>query len=372
VLPAILSETSISESQAGFAGSTFFLAYALASPVFAALTDKFRAKQLYLIGCGFALSGGLIFPWLGRSLDALVFSRIASGLGMAGLYMPGLRLLLQAVPPAHQQRTSALYTSSLALGLSVSFGVTGGLQLIFAWPAAFVAAACAAAMALTLVALVMPKRDVPSSQLSFFVRARAVLRKPGVGLVLLSSAGNSWEGFGFRTWWVTFLSFVATLPSNGSSKTLNFALATAFSGHVAMPVSALVAKLAESGQRYRVIACVGLVSVVTGLLLASMIHLSFWLVFVMSVLYICAIFADAGSLTPAMLVRVEPEERGAALALLAMAASTAACVVILLSGLVIEALGGLQSVLAWQGLIVPFAFGSAVTAFAMWRLGRLR
>ena len=196
------------------------------------------------------------------------------------------------------------------------------------------------------------------------------MRTRGVGWVLLAVAGNSWEGMAFRTWWVAFLSFVATLPGNQYYTGWNLALATAFTGLLAMPLSSLVAHRANTGRRHQVIAAAAGASVVAGAVLAVSIGMPFLIVFVLSIAYVCAIFSDAGSLPPALLARVSQADRGAALALMALSANSAAWAGVTICGVVLEVAGGKASIIAWQITIGVIAAGSLITSIAMLVLDR--
>jgi predicted MFS family arabinose efflux permease len=316
------------------------------------------------------IAGGLLFPFLDTGYPALVASRALSGLGMAGIYMPGLRLLLETLPPDQQSRGSSVHVSTLTLGLSASFAVSGALQWALGWQAAFLGAAVAAGLAMLVVGWGMPSPRPARSEGALLARLAKVYRTRGVVLVLASVAGNSWEGMAFRTWWVALLGFAVLQPGNEGLIWMNLALATAFTGLLAMPMSTWVARRAEAGRRHRVIAIAAGLSVVVGIGLAALLTAPFWVVFVLSVAYACFIFSDAGSLPPALLARVKPDERGAALALLAASANLAACLAIIACGVVLQLLGGATSLIAWQITLGVMAAGSLVTACCMLGLDR--
>jgi predicted MFS family arabinose efflux permease len=370
VLPALMADTGFSEAQAGIAGGAFFLAYAVGSPVFAALTDSQPPRRLYTLGAVLGIAGGLVFPLLDADYPALIVSRLLSGLGMAGIYMPGLRLLLETLPSAQQSRGSSVHVSTLTLGLSASFAVSGALQWAFGWPAAFLGAAVAAGLAMLIVTIAMPSPRPAPSEGALRARLGKVLRSRGVPLVLASVAGNAWEGMAFRTWWVALLGFAVMQPGQQSHAWLNFALATAFTGLLAMPISTWVARRAEAGRRHRVISVAAGASVIAAVALASLLTAPFWIVFALSVVYACTIFADSGSLPPALLTRVAPAERGAALALMAASSNVAACLAIIACGMVLDGLGGATSRIAWQVALVVMAAGSLVTTLCMLTLDR--
>jgi predicted MFS family arabinose efflux permease len=370
VLPQLREGTGLSEAEAGIAGGVFFLAYAIGAPLFAGLTDTRDARRLYIIGGALGIAGGLLFPLVDDGFAALVASRALTGLGMAGTYMPGLRLLIEALPADRQQRAAGDYASTLTLGLSASFALSGTLQWAFGWPAAFLGAAATAAAALALVRATMPSPRLAPAPRSLWRRLASVVRGRHVPLLLLAAAGNSWEGMAFRTWWIALLGFAAALPGNEAFSGVNFALATAFVGLLAMPLSAFVVRRAEAGRRHRVIALAAGSSVLVGAVLALMLHAPFVAVFLMTVAYLCAIFADAGAMPPALLARVAQADRGAALALLSAATNSAAFMGVVAVGFVLHAAGGAGSATAWQAAILAMAAGSAVTAAAMLAIDR--
>ena len=370
VLPALRGEAGFSEAQSGLAGGVFFLAYAIGAPVFAGLTDTRDPRRLYMIGGTLGVAGGLLFPFLDASFAALMASRILTGLGMAGTYMPGMRLLIESLPAGQQQRAAGDYASTLTLGLSASFALSGMLQWMFGWQAAFLGAAATAASALVLVRATMPATQLVPAATSLWTRLANVLRGRQVWLILLAAGGNSWEGMAFRTWWVALLGFLAILPGNEAFVGVNFAMATAFVGLLAMPLSAFVARRAEAGRRHLVIALAAGSSVVLGVVLALLLQMPFVVVFLLTVAYLCAIFADAGAVPPALLARGTPAERGAALALLSAATNAAAFLGVVVVGLVLHAAGGADTIGGWRAAILAIAAGSVVASAAMLAIHR--
>lgn len=372
VLPALRTATGISEAQAGIAGGVFFLSYAIGSPIFAGLTDTRDARKLFVIGCAIGVAGGFVFPMISDSYAALVLGRSLTGLGIAGTYMPGMRLLMESVPSQRQSLAAGGYVSALTLGLSCSFALSGLLEWWFSWQAAFIGAAACAALAMAIVGSTMPSTNPLPAQASLLARLSKASRARNLNFVLLAAAGNSWEGMGFRTWWVAMLSYTATVPGNESFGWLNFALATAFAGPLAMPISAWVARRAESGRRHRVIATAASSSVLVALTLGAFVDSTLPVAFFLSVIYMCAIFSDAGALTPAALACAPPEERGAVLALQSAASNIGAFASVIVSGWVLHICGGFGSSNAWRWTIFLLAAGSVVTALAMLRVDTRR
>lgn len=377
VLPSVLADRGLTPAQGGVAGGVFFLAYAIASPIFAALTDTRDAKRLCLIGCGLAGVGGLMFPLLDDGYGALLAGRAPAGLGMAGTYMPGLRLLTDAVEPNNRDRAVSIYTSTITLGTSGSFAAAALLEMVGGWAAAFSGAAVTAGLAALLIGAAMHFKSpaVAKSIEASRVAARfgRVLRIPQARLVALAAVGNSWEGMAFRTWWIGLLTFSAAQTDNGHWKGLNFALFSAAAGLLAMPLSVWVAARASAAppfRRHRIMAIAAASSIVVGLPLAMVVDGPFPIVFALTVLYLCAVFADAGAIPPAMLSCTPPEARGAALAVLSAAANAAAFAGATACGIALSLTGGITSANAWRAALFTMMLGAliAIAAFCALRV----
>ncbi len=375
VLPTVLADRHLSPAQGGFAGGAFFLAYAVASPVFAALTDTCDARRLYLIGCGFACAGGLVFPALDDGYHALLVGRTLSGLGMAGAYMPGLRLLTDAVPPDQRNWAASIYTSTITLGTSASFASAALFELLGGWPLAFTGAAAAALLGAVILAATMRAAPpaTPHHHQAFKFRSRfiTVLRIPEARLVALAAIGNAWEGMAFRTWWIGLLTFSAAQDGNTPWGGLNFALLSAVAGLLAMPLSVRVAAgvaAANASRGFAIITVAAASALLAGGLLVSIVDGPFPIVFALTVLYLCAIFADAGAIPPAMLTYTPAEVRGAALAVLSAASNLAAFAGTAACGFVLSIMGGTGSVNAWRAAVLSMMAGALIAIAGFWAL----
>lgn len=376
VLPSILTDRQFTPAQGGIAGGAFFLAYAMGSPVFAALTDTRDAKRIYLLGCMFACAGGITFPILDDGFVALVVSRVLSGLGMAGVYMPGLRLLVDAVAPDERNRAASIYTSTITLGTSASFAVAALLEMVGGWSAAFAGATAAAASGAALVVLFItrssPAMSVGSSR--FGARLTSILRIPKARLIALAAFGNSWEGMAFRTWWIGLLTFSATQAGNSVWTTSRLALLSALAGLLAMPLSIWVAarsaKATSAATGYRIVAGAAASSLIVGASLLMAMDGPFVVVFCLSVLYLCAVFADAGAIPAAMLTNTPPEARGAALAVLSATGNVAAFAGTTACGVVVGLFGGTGVVDAWRAGLLSIMVGATIAVGAFWRLSQ--
>jgi MFS family permease len=131
MLPQFIETWSLTNTQAGWLAGIVSAGYMLAVIPLVSLTDRWPARQLYLVSSvlsalscfGMALSDSL--------LPALAF-RAMAGIAMAGMYMPGLRALTHGVEGAIRARIAAWYTSSFTIGASLSF-LFGRVGMLLGW-----------------------------------------------------------------------------------------------------------------------------------------------------------------------------------------------------------------------------------------------
>ena len=127
LLPELTAAWSLSATGAGALTGAFFGGYRVAVPVLTALTDRMDARKVYLAATLLAAFGNAGLALLARDFVSGVIFQVVSGVGLAGMYMPGLKLLSDHVTGPKQSRYVAFYTSSFGVGASVSYLVTGAV-----------------------------------------------------------------------------------------------------------------------------------------------------------------------------------------------------------------------------------------------------
>ena len=99
LLPGFLAEWQLTNREAGWITGIFYAAYTVAVPVLVTLTDRVDARAVYLSGVALTVASHLGFaafvdgPWGAAAARAL------AGVGWAGTYMTGLKLLADRVEP---------------------------------------------------------------------------------------------------------------------------------------------------------------------------------------------------------------------------------------------------------------------------------
>jgi MFS family permease len=93
VLTTLQEEWHLSNLQSGLIASAFFFGYMLAVPLATALTDRVDARRVYLMGGLTAIAGLLGMSLLAYNFWTALLFMALNGAGLAGTYMPGLKIL---------------------------------------------------------------------------------------------------------------------------------------------------------------------------------------------------------------------------------------------------------------------------------------
>ncbi|WP_433265572.1 MFS transporter [Actinosynnema sp. CS-041913] len=160
ILPAVSRELHVSEATAGQLLTAFAIAYAISSPLLAAVTGRWERRTLLVVALGVSAVGNLLAA-LAPNYPLLLVARVISALG-AAVYTPGATLVATVLsPPDRRGRAVALVfgglTFSLVLGIPAGNLLGGplGYQGVFGLIAAITAVAAVA------VRVGLPRVDPP-------------------------------------------------------------------------------------------------------------------------------------------------------------------------------------------------------------------
>src|SRR6187397_1697933 len=159
LLPGMMRLWSLNNSEAGWITAIFYAAYIVAVPVLVTLTDRLDAKHVYLFGVGATVLGHLLFALIADGFWSAMATRALTGMGWAGTYMTGLKLLADQVDAKLMSRATAGHAASVGISGALSFACADLIAGIAGWRGAFFAAAISAALAWLLVVLVVPRRS---------------------------------------------------------------------------------------------------------------------------------------------------------------------------------------------------------------------
>jgi len=352
LLPELRDAWSLSNSQAGIVGGTFFAGYVATVSLSTALTDRVDARWVYLTGGVLAAAGGAGFGLAASGFWSAVLFQVVLGAGIAATYMPGLRLLSDRIAGPNQSRYIAFYTSFFGIGTALSFAIAGLVAPHYGWRAAFLVSALGPFLAALLVALFIrglrPQAPKALHLGALFPLAawRRVLANRAAAGFTFGYAAHCLELFGSRAWMVAFLAYSASMQS-GPAYPWNAAAIAAVINLIAVPASIAGNEVALRLGRRRWIVAVMSASGTSGIVLACGAPWHWAAVLAMLVVYAMLVMAESGTLTAGLVAAAPGDLRGAALGLYSLAGFAGGLAGPVVFGAALDLAGGAASHLAW-------------------------
>jgi len=372
LLPRLQQEWGINNSQAGFVSGAFFAGYMAAVPLLTGLTDRVDARRVYLVSCLTLAAALAAFALLAEGFVSAALCQAAVGAGIAGTYMPGLRVLTDNTAGPAQSRAVSFYTAIFGLGTSVSILASGWIADAWGWRAAFAGAAIGPAIAAAMVAFGMPASH--AGHAAPLLDFRPVLRARQVWPYIFGYAVHCWELFGSRSWLVAFCFFAQGAQSmqsqGGPGPWFWSPVAIAAIANLCGPPASIVGnEFALRFGRGRLIAVAMLASgILTGLLgFAS--ALPWFAIAGLAMLHMTLVMGDSSALTAGMVMHSPREARGATMAIHSMLGFGAGFISPLVFGAVLDLAGGNASAPAWSAAFLTLGAGAVI---APWLLGFTR
>lgn len=364
VLPSAAAAWQLSSAGAGWIGGSLFAGYAAAVPVLSGGADRFDGRWIVL---GSSLLGALCSLALAFVADGF-YSALAiqflAGIALAGVVMPGFVLLTHLVQGSQQPRYASIYSASYALGAAGSFFVAGVVNAIFDWRAVFLVGAIGPLLAAVAIAfLPRPPRHAPAESRSGFANALRNRRFMGFAI---GFAGNAWEVFAIRVWFVACLTWTSQLPGN-ELPFLNPAILSGIAALLGVPAGIMVAELAIRWGRARAIIATCIVSGLVCLSLAITAGGPVIPVMILLMMLQMTSFADVATLSVGAVTSVPPQERGAAMAVYSLLGYFAGFAGSVAFGLFLGWFGGAHTSGGWSAAFAMLILGPIVTSIAVWR-----
>ena len=154
-LPIIREEWGISDTEAGLINGITAAGSVIGALVLIPLTDKWRADHVLLGSALTTAIGHLLFPLVAENLASAAPLRLAAGLGLAGVYVTGTRIVAERFPTSVRARAVGIYVTCFYLGTAASFAITGALIPLLEWRGAYTAAAAGSFLTLVIYAFAL-------------------------------------------------------------------------------------------------------------------------------------------------------------------------------------------------------------------------
>ena len=127
-LPLIQSEWGIGNTSAGVIFSAYLAGYALSALLVLPLTDRLPTRWVFLASALVTVVGNLLFPIAAFEPVVATALRFLAGIGLVGIYMPGLRIISQEFPDSGRGAAMGLYVTAFYTANAASLLATGALM----------------------------------------------------------------------------------------------------------------------------------------------------------------------------------------------------------------------------------------------------
>jgi predicted MFS family arabinose efflux permease len=367
LLPELSKSWSLSATEAGTLTGAFFAGYMVAVPLLTALTDRVDARLVYRAATLLAAVANLGLALVARDFAGGLALQVLAGIGLAGMYMPGLKLLSDHVTGPRQSRFVAFYTSSFGVAAALSYFAAGTIAALLGWRYAFGLAAVGAAAAALLTLAVPRGAPAPSDARSALrlLDVRPVLRNRAAMTYVLGYAAHNFELFAVRGWIVVFLGFSASLQPVGALVWSAPAVAGAAT-LLGVVTSILGNEVAMRFGRRRFIVLVMIVTAVLAALIGWSAPLAYPLVALLLLAHAMMMTFDSASLTAGALAAAPPGYRGATMAVHSALGFGCAFLGALAVGAVLD-LAGPDTVRGWGLAFAAVALVDLAGAALVWR-----
>jgi len=366
--PLFRESWGLSNTASGWISSAYFGGYMLAVPLLSSLTDRIDARRVWLAACAMAGFGALGYALCANGVWTAALFQMIAGAGLAGTYMPGLKLLADRLPDRPRPRHVALYTTSFTVGSSLSFWVVDSLARHMPWRSAVAIAALGPALAWLLLAVgLRPVAVVVTTVDGSNAHWKSVLRSADSMRYVAGYAAHVWELFALRAWLVPFVTFVAF--ARGAASPVSPATLAAIVALIGVPASIAGAELIGRLPRRRLIVRVMLLSIAASIIVAPASLVSWTIVIGAVCLYSAFISADSAALTSGILDVAPPASRGTAMAVYSTLGFAAASAGTFAVGALLDVLGG-ESTFSWTLAFIMMGAPNLVGAVVISRASR--
>jgi MFS family permease len=369
LLPDFMARWSLSATEAGWLIGAFFAAYVLAVPVLVALTDRVPGRRIYMLGTALIAVSHLGFALFADGFWSALVLRVIGGIGWAGCYMPGLKVLADRLEGAEQARAVGQHAAGIGVAGAASFAVAGAIDALAGPRAAFLFGGVAALLAFVIGALAMPRAAPyrePGRSPTALLDFRPVLRNRAAMAWIAGYTVHTWELAALRAWGVTFLA--AAIAWHGAPEWLPGPNAIfTVAGLLGIVVSLTGNEVAQRFGRLRVVTVALGAGAFFALLTGASVLVSAPVAAFCVLAWNAAIYLDSSALTAGTVQAADKDRRGATMGLHSMCGYAGGFLGPIIVGIALD-LAGPDDVMGWA---LAFGHLAPVTLAGLWALRRL-
>lgn len=314
VMPVIEKEWDLTSTQSGVIITFFHIGYVAAIILYSILIDKYNPKYFFVYGALAAGISGLIFAMFAQSFWSILLLRMISGIGIAGVYVPGMRMLTNLFEPNERGSALGVYVGSLVVGSGFSLFISGLLIDIIGWEGViFVTSSFSLAAAVLMYLLKIPSiKNNTSITLKKDIFKR-VFRKENL-LINGGYAGHTWELYSMWAWIGPFLVYYFSIHGYSQSQSIQFGnLLGAIVIMIGGVATYIGGKLSDSFGRIKMVNVFLIISITCSLCIGWLLEIPLLVMLFLVVIYGFTIVADSAIYNVAISEVSDPEVIGLAL-----------------------------------------------------------
>jgi MFS family permease len=377
LLPLLQKEWFLTNSQAGWIYSSYQIGYILSVVILTSLTDYTNPKHIYLLTAFWAGIAGILFSLWAEGFYSALILRTLMGIGFAGTYMPGLRMVSERFPSRERGRAVGIYVGAFSLGVSLSLFLTGFINSLLSWRWAFLITSLGPLAGGILALIKLGEVKAGKAEEGRKVSFTEVLRNRPALMMIGGYVAHMWEMFGMRGWIVAFLTACLLTAQVGFQEAVS--LSAVIAGVVMLLgalSNALGGILSDRFGRANTIIVVMLGSGLLSLLIGWTRAFPFWLVLILSLVYGFMVTGESSVLSTGITESAHPGGLGRTMALQSLLGFGAASVSPIVFGYILDltnppdAFARFGYVPNWGWAFMLLGFGGLIGPMIMWRLKR--
>jgi nitrate/nitrite transporter NarK len=132
LIPTFMRDLGITYAAAATIMTAYFWTYTAAQVPVGVLADRLGPRRMMLTSLGILVVGVIAFP-LSRDYTQSLLTRGLIGLGAAGIWLPGLRLIHEWFPPQERGRATGLFSAGGGIGGTMALMLVPVLAEHFGW-----------------------------------------------------------------------------------------------------------------------------------------------------------------------------------------------------------------------------------------------
>lgn len=370
-LPILQADWGLSNAQAGIIQSAGQVGYLLAVLIISPLTDSIDSKHIIVGGALWAGISNLLFAGFAHDAASATVLRALVGIGIAGIYMPGVKLISQRIAGAQRGRAIGLFAGSFTLGSAVSIFLGGNLAALLGWRVAFALTSIGPLLGALTSWRSLPNTTGLNKSAQQLPPIKDLLHNRQALLVMLIYVCHTWELLGLRGWLAAFLAATRThTGSNLADATSSGATIAGIATLLAAAATVSVGALSDRFSRSRIIIAAMAAGSILILFLGFSLPLPWAAVILISLAAGFFVNADSAVISTRLTEVVPADYLGRALAVYSFLGFAAGSISPLVFGAALDHANNLAAPSPWSWAFGTLSLGSLVGVFLAIRLHR--